>query len=450
MPTVKHSILDRIMFDSKLQNDDLIRKTVEYSSGSEEEYNDLFQSFLQKEIAFEDKPSELMKGLIETMQDTTEFQNLRSRTVNDTTRSWFGMSKFSSQLEETLMEFKELNDLKKREERAKEVGDKVAEEMIGRDIKKYFLKNRNAIRYKVRQDIKEAKKEVDDVDTVLKVVGGGGCDDGIGQASDQNAEWVVPMMKDILGNKYIMQALEFAGRLTEKSDSIASANPNKKVGSLIGVTQGNDLANLLAKEYAIADDPELQELFWSRYADETLQVFDREAEETLAEGEIVLALDKSGSMDGEKYKLASGLVFAYHRVAKMKNRPFYCIGFDGSLQDSVEIKTTEDCMKFLRNFSGGGTDFDLPLVEACRIIGENPKFSTADIIFVTDGNSTIEPETLSKIADIKSKIGLKILGVSIQAFRGKQTMETFCDKVWDFNTVTEQKAEDFYKSAFTI
>lgn len=450
MGTVKHSVLDRIMFDSKLQNDDIIRKTVEYSSGSEEEYNDLFQSFLQKEISFEDKPSEMMKGLIETMQDTTEFQNLRSRTVNDTTRSWFGMSKFSQQLEETLKEFRELNDLKKREERAKEVGDKVAEELIGKEIKKYFLKNKNAIRYKVRQDIREAKKEVDDVDTVLAAIGGNGCDDGIGQTSDQNADWVVPMMKDIIGNKYIMQALEFAGRLTAKADSIASANPNRKVGSLVGVTQGDELESLLPKEYAIADDPDLEALFWSNYADKTLQVFDRESEETKAEGEIVLCLDKSGSMDGEKYKLASGLVFAYHRVAKIKNRPFYVVGFDGRLQDSFEVKSTEDCMKFLRNFSGGGTDFDLPLMESCKIIGDNPKFENADIIFVTDGCSTIEPATLNKIADIKSKIGLKILGVAIQAYRGRQTLETFCDKVWEFNTVSEDKAEDFYKSAFTI
>lgn len=450
MSTVKHSMIDRFVFDMKLDNDTILKKNVQYSNGSVEDYNDLFQTFLQKKVEFDEKPSEVMKGIVESLQDMTEFKNLKATTTNDPLRSWFGMTKFSEQLENTLSEFKELNDLKNRENRAKEVGDTVAQDLIGKEIKKYFLKNKNAVRCQMRQDVKKAQEEVDNVDTVMGLINGSGCDDSVGSGNKVDADWVIPMLKDILNNKYVMQALEFAGRLTHKAESICSANPSRKVGSLIGVTCGDELESLLPKEYAMADDPDLESLFWLNYCQKTLQVFDRESEDPKAEGEIVLCLDKSGSMGGEKYKLASGLVFAYWKVANIKKRPFYVIGYDEDIQDSFEVKSVEDVLKFLKNFSGGGTNFDKPLNEACRIIGDNPKFENADIVFVTDGCSTVMPATLERIQSIKSKIGLKILGLSIRDYYGEATLKTFCDKTWKFDNVTSQAAEDFYKEGFSI
>jgi uncharacterized protein with von Willebrand factor type A (vWA) domain len=81
-------------------------------------------------------------------------------------------------------------------------------------------------------------------------------------------------------------------------------------------------------------------------------------------------------------------------IAIAQKRDFAAIHFSGDTNPKnlhvdyfykEQPYNIEKILEFCEYFDGGGTFFEAPLKRARQIISEHAKFTTADLIFITDG-----------------------------------------------------------------
>ncbi len=95
--------------------------------------------------------------------------------------------------------------------------------------------------------------------------------------------------------------------------------------------------------------------------------------ETLGKGPLVVALDKSGSMDGPRDIWATALALALLDQAQRENRMFALLLFDASVKYEAVVKPTEPLPEAaLFQGCAGGTSIDAALARALKIIETCP------------------------------------------------------------------------------
>ncbi len=174
-----------------------------------------------------------------------------------------------------------------------------------------------------------------------------------------------------------------------------------------------------------------QELIESGFLDKKRQVAELE-KRPLDRGPIILCLDTSGSMQGMPETVAKALTLACATAAHRQDRRCYLYAF-GSTNQVIEheLKLTTagipSLLAFLEQSFGGGTDPAGPLLSA---IGRtrSEKWSSADIMVVTDGIFHLPEAVLPVLAAARKEQDLELVGVLV----GKHpsiAMEGLCDRV---------------------
>src|SRR5699024_8963804 len=101
-------------------------------------------------------------------------------------------------------------------------------------------------------------------------------------------------------------------------------------------------------------------------------------------------------------------LFAFMEIAKKQKRKLLTIQFS-SAQEDLLIKELEpnsnniqEKIDIIEGFISKGTDFKKPLEKSIEYI-TNYNYKDADIIFMTDGESTISKDFKEKFINIKKK-----------------------------------------------
>lgn len=138
-----------------------------------------------------------------------------------------------------------------------------------------------------------------------------------------------------------------------------------------GVTLGNNLSAMLPTEVALLADVKSEGVFYKRYATKQLQLLsgkapmiaakkketERKDEPRLTEGPIIVSLDTSGSMGGEKEKVSKALLIHLMEIAKRERRKCLLITFSISAK-TLEVthpKHWKKVASFLTEHFTGGT-----------------------------------------------------------------------------------------------
>jgi hypothetical protein len=80
-------------------------------------------------------------------------------------------------------------------------------------------------------------------------------------------------------------------------------------------------------------------------------------------GPIVVSVDESGSMTGEKIEAAKGLALAMASIARAQKRPFLLCAWADQPEGGIRTASgsADAIVEWLEGFFGGGTDLDGPL-----------------------------------------------------------------------------------------
>ena len=163
-----------------------------------------------------------------------------------------------------------------------------------------------------------------------------------------------------------------------------------------GITQGDNLNSLLPVEYCYLADDVLRPVFMERFIEKRLQVFDYKSEQTESndetrgkvsgQGPFIVCVDTSGSMQGERERLAKSAILAIAMLTEKTHRKCYVINFsDEAVGLSIEDLGHDlpKLAQFLNQGFHGGTDIEPALSEAARIINGND-YKDSDIVMISD------------------------------------------------------------------
>ena len=224
----------------------------------------------------------------------------------------------------------------------------------------------------------------------------------------------------------LRRIMKAAGRMKQVLET-ARANKPKPSPSPMSYKYGNELSNVVPVELAALGDKELEPLFDAKYANSGLLEYDRRFKPRLGRGPLIFCLDFSGSMSGEPEINACALFVAMGRIAMREHRKVMFMPFASRAAEPQDITSAKMLVEVLsKGYAiGSGTEFAPPLRNAQQVIADNPKYKRADIMFVTDGYSSVSPTFRDKFVASKKKLDHRVFGLAIGTRFEKQLQPLF-------------------------
>lgn len=172
---------------------------------------------------------------------------------------------------------------------------------------------------------------------------------------------------------------------------------------------GDNMQTALPSELALLHDEILSLDFYVRLSQGSLL---QENPPQRKRFPIILVLDKSGSMGGQRYVRMLAFSIAMLKILSEDLRGVALINFNGGISSSLVVpagSTTskEEFLKFICTSASGGTNFEIAF-HALFNVRDSQNWTNAVGFFVTDGEDTIGVEALRILKTRKGS--MKIIG----------------------------------------
>lgn len=399
-----------------------------------------------------------------------EWKELRTYTELDEWTSAVAAVQFGEKLEELFDEQEELGQAQQRmseqdrniqniiNEMHENAGNGVSNEELAeklmealqdydnaaKELDKEIKGNNSNIRQKVRQAAKDAKDDIEGTDEAMQMFG---TDPGYVQRMPQQAR--IELAARIAKNRKLRELAMQVGRfvrlaLGEQARKIVHA-PDE----VFETELGNDLARVLPSQTVYLADPELEDLFFTKYVEHSLVQYQLRGTEHVGQGAIIVMLDSSGSMMGVPEIWSKAVAIALLHIAAKQKRDFHAILFSSAHDPILEwefkngIANPLQVLEFAETIIGGGTDFMKPITRAVELLTK--QYSTegsakGDLVFVTDGESHVTDEFVDRYFNSKEELAFRMYGCLIGS--NPDILHTLCDTIYrisDFATGEDVK-----------
>ncbi|GAB3863552.1 VWA domain-containing protein [Nocardioides maradonensis] len=251
---------------------------------------------------------------------------------------------------------------------------------------------------------------------------------------------------------------DLVGQFREHADAERRRKVTRSPAEIYDVEIGNDLSKITASELTHMAIPELEDLFWLRYAKQELVQWKVRGNDHAGRGPILVVCDESGSMGcgldeagntREAWSKAVSLALADQ--AKRGKRDFHYIGFSSHGQvwhTSFEKgdANVADVTGFVEHFFGGGTSYERPLTDAMGICREYAEkgMRRPDVVFITDDECHVDDEFIARWKADCQDLDVQCYGIRVGARSDdgwKSAMSSLCTQIINVNNLTA-KASD--------
>ena len=264
---------------------------------------------------------------------------------------------------------------------------------------------------------------------------------GAGNSKEENLRRENRFLRSI--PKDLLKLAKLIGRSGSVDFKPSGHFPTAAKSDITGITIGDNLTSLLPSETALLSCPATQPTFYHNYVEKRLQIFasasSGNAPVTHQDGPVIICLDTSGSMCGEKVEIACKLTMAITIIAQRRKRDVLVIKYSDwhfLLKVTKLSSQREDLEKFLSSYQGcGNAENELFRWLFKDILPNEKAFDTADILCITDfGWEPLNDYTIKLIESFKRKgmifYGLNVLGFETWSF---DSMTTVCDSLWKWS-----------------
>lgn len=216
--------------------------------------------------------------------------------------------------------------------------------------------------------------------------------------------------------------------------------PSKTGYDVCDITTGNKISKCISSEKLLLSEPDLENNFYKKYLNRSLMQYDTKGTQEM-QGPIIVCLDNSGSMRGQRDCWAKAIAIVMLQLAIKQKRNYRCILFDNYVNAVYDFDrdnyNVDKMLQMASFFSGGGTNFYKPLRKAVESIEES-KFKKADVLFITDGRpDTYLPASFKKhLETLKKTKEFMIQGIVIGSELNRYMTE-FCDKIITFKDLNK-------------
>ena len=157
-------------------------------------------------------------------------------------------------------------------------------------------------------------------------------------------------------------------------------------------------------------------------------------------GPLIVCLDTSGSMMGERELWSKALVVECVRQAHRQKRLCYLYAFSGpgdlqELELDMSPRGLNEVMDFLQNSFGGGTCLEDALKAAAERL-QLESYASADLLVVTDGE-LVAQRIGAEALEAARQNGTKIFGLVLNE-ESTELMEELCDELYVTRKMSEK------------
>ena len=265
---------------------------------------------------------------------------------------------------------------------------------------------------------------------------------GAGNSKEENLRRENRFLRSI--PKDLLKLAKLIGRSGSVDFKPSGHFPTAAKSDITGITIGDNLSSLLPSETALLSCPATQPTFYHNYVEKRLQIFasasSGNAPVTHQDGPVIICLDTSGSMRGEKVEIACNLTMAITIIAQRRKRDVLVVKYSDwhfLFKVTKLSRQREDLEKFLSSYQGrGNAENELFRWLFKDILPNEKAFDTADILCITDfGWEPLNDYTIKLIESFKRKgmifYGLNVLGFEKWSF---DSMTTVCDSLWKWSS----------------
>ena len=277
--------------------------------------------------------------------------------------------------------------------------------------------------------------------------------DTIGTGSRTPPGQKLELGRRLAGNDKLKKLARMVGRMKFQALALRKKVFERSSEELLEVEQGDALHRLLPHEMLSLHHPLLRKDFYRRFLDQELIQYSLRGVEEKGKGPMIVCLDGSSSMSGDKEIWSKAVTLTLLDIARKQRRLFRSICFssaDTPLQvldlnprDRYEVET-KTIMDLAEYFPGGGTDFQTPLNAALECLSQS-RFKKGDIIFITDGECQVDPQWAENFREQKEKLGFSLFSILIDTGPASLgTLKEFSDRISTIKQLTGDEAKEIF------
>lgn len=257
----------------------------------------------------------------------------------------------------------------------------------------------------------------------------------------------IELGKRLAENPRLQKLARFVGRMRAQACALRQKSFERINQEVHAVTRGEDLSRLLPCELSALSNPWRKRDFARRLLEGTLLQYELRGPEQLGRGPLVVCLDVSSSMSGEKEIWAKAIALTLLDIAQRQKRLFRAICFAARETPllQLDLNPTERyasdphrILDFAAYFPGGGTDFQQPLEAALHCL-RSARYRKGDLVFITDGECQLEPGWVSDFREQKRRLGFRFFAVLIDVGSASlAALEPLADRVTSVRQLTAE------------
>ena len=280
----------------------------------------------------------------------------------------------------------------------------------------------------VSKALTEASKEVEEAKDAAAALGM-----GPGAPGSNDPKAIAALYKRVRSDPTLRRICELAGRYRRVAQSKQRRKTTHGLDDVVGVVLDADLGRLLPHELAKLAIPEFEDDILRRLVERQVMCREYHATEPVAKGPILISVDESGSMAGEKAHTAKALALALAWIARQQRRWCGLIAYSGDSGERLlclppgrwnEIAV----MDWLSQFIGRGSCLDVPVRELPDYyLKLGAPVGKTDVIFITDALCRIPVKLQEEFCAWKKQVQARIISLIIQSSPGDLT--TISDEV---------------------
>jgi len=219
-------------------------------------------------------------------------------------------------------------------------------------------------------------------------------------------------------------------------------------GDIVGIHNSNDLERLVSAESMYLTSPELETIFYKRFAGKDLSTyqlqdteennikvthFEKKSKQAIEDkGPFIIAIDASGSMMGLPEQCAKAFAYGLMQIALSENRDCYVIIFSTQLitYEVTKENGLSEALSFLAYTFNGGTDIAVVLEKSIELMG-NEKYSNSDLIVISDFIAPPQSEEMIAKIDNLKKHKNRFHALNLSRYGNPELLSIF-DYYWQY------------------
>jgi uncharacterized protein with von Willebrand factor type A (vWA) domain len=270
----------------------------------------------------------------------------------------------------------------------------------------------------VGKAVSEARKEVEEMRDTAAALGL-----GPGEPGSNDPSAVAALFKRVRNDPGLRRICELAGRFRRVAQSKQRQKVIHGLDDVVGVEPGGDVGRLIPSELVRLVVPELELDALRRIVEREATCREHYAVEPVGKGPIIVSVDESGSMSGERIHTAKALALALAWVARRQRRWCALVAYSGDSGErllSLPPSRWDEAALcgWLSAFIGHGSDIDVPVREMPRMYAalKAPPGIT-DLVMITDARVRIPPEVRERFdawrRSARARVVSLVLGSSL-------------------------------------